>query len=59
MDLKKIANYIFELNTLKKFSHSGFKLAGVSVVTLGNIRASLALEVKQAVYGQTAFNLGR
>lgn len=29
MDYSKIANYIFELNALKKFEHSGFKLAGI------------------------------
>lgn len=28
-DVIKLTNYIFELNTLKKFSHSGFKLAGI------------------------------
>lgn len=29
MNPKKICNYIFELGTLKKFQHSGVKLAGV------------------------------
>jgi len=29
MNPKKICNYIFELGTLKKFAHSGIKLAGV------------------------------
>jgi putative hydrolases of HD superfamily len=28
--LKNIVNFIFELNTLKKFEHSGFKLAGIN-----------------------------
>lgn len=30
MDAKKICNYIFELGALKKFRHSGTKLAGVN-----------------------------
>ncbi len=30
MNLEKICDYIFELNTLKKFRHSGTKLAGVN-----------------------------
>jgi len=30
MNSKKITNYIFELGTLKKFHHSGTKLAGVN-----------------------------
>ncbi len=29
MNLQKLCDYIFELNTLKKFRHSGTKLAGV------------------------------
>ncbi len=29
MDSKKITNYIFELGALKKFEHSGFKMAGI------------------------------
>jgi putative hydrolase of HD superfamily len=29
MNFNGIANYIFELNALKKFEHSGFKLAGI------------------------------
>jgi len=29
MDFEKLSNYIFELNTLKKFQHCGTKLAGV------------------------------
>jgi len=29
MDIKKIVNFIFELNMLKRESHSGWKLAGV------------------------------
>lgn len=29
MDYKKAANYIFEVGTLKKFAHSGTKLAGI------------------------------
>ncbi len=31
MNFEKICDYIFELNTLKKFHHSGTKLAGVRV----------------------------
>ena len=31
MNYKKISNYIFEIGTLKKFHHSGTKLAGVRV----------------------------
>ena len=31
MNFEKLSDYIFELNTLKKFHHSGTKLAGVRV----------------------------
>lgn len=31
MNFEKVCDYIFELNTLKKFPHSGTKLAGVRV----------------------------
>jgi putative hydrolases of HD superfamily len=30
MDIKKVVNFIFELNMLKRESHSGWKLAGVA-----------------------------
>ena len=30
MDSDKIADYIFEINVLKKFEHSGFKLAVIN-----------------------------
>ncbi len=31
MNFEKLCDYIFELNTLKKFHHSGTKLAGVNI----------------------------